>query len=58
MTPEWELEEIGSNIFADPAIFKKSEATGVSAEDDMIEAGLYISRADNSRIVGWNTVRE
>lgn len=27
MTPEWELEEIGSNIFADPAIFKKNEST-------------------------------
>jgi len=58
MTPEWELEEIGSNIFADPAIFKKNESTWTSAEDDMIEVGLYISRADNVRVAGWNTVRE
>lgn len=24
----------------------------------MIEVGLYISRADNVRVAGWNTVRE
>jgi len=57
MTSEWEMEEIGSNIFADPAIFKKNESTGRTAEDDMNEVGLYISRADNVRVAGWNTVR-
>jgi hypothetical protein len=38
MTSEWEWEEIGANVFADPAIFKKNESTGTSAQDDMQEA--------------------
>lgn len=37
MTPAWEMEEIQNNVFADPAIFKKNESTGRSAEDDMRE---------------------
>lgn len=37
MTPEWEMEEIGNNVYCDPAIFGKNESTGRSAEDDMFE---------------------
>jgi GH43 family beta-xylosidase len=50
MTPEWEWEEIGNNVFCDPAIFGKNESTGRSAEDDMFEMGLIINRADNKRV--------
>lgn len=58
LTTEDEMDEIGANIFGDPSIFKKNESTGLSAEDDMRSVGLQISRADNVRVDGWNTVRE
>lgn len=52
------MEEIGGNVFADPAIFAKNESTGLSAEDDMREKGLQIFPADNVRVQGWQTFRE
>jgi hypothetical protein len=55
---ELELEPEGEYIqgIADPAIF--SSETGESIAETFAKEGVYFDKADNSRITGWNQMRE
>jgi phage terminase large subunit len=55
---EKELEPRGVYIegVADPAIF--SSDTGKSIAESFEDKGIYFERADNSRLTGWNQMRE
>lgn len=55
---EEELEPEGEYIqgVADPAIF--SSETGESIAEKFAQYGVYFDKADNSRITGWNQMRE
>jgi hypothetical protein len=63
-------KEIGSRIMdlnggdnlsfsvADPSIFPSPKSRGISVAEDIMEGGLRLKPADNSRLAGWNQTRK